>query len=186
MTEAKSQNVWFCNLNRQDDAAAAFGFAGTTVDPCEETSGSSTGGGSSTGAKTSGRKKRQAPTAAQKTQLAENLLRVDVYFETLSIQNITETPTYNVRSNMVGIKQIITHTLKLIDKQTFIDWNLYNLFILGIFTSVIVRWSSFFIPWISYVYASRDLWTSCWYLHQFVWVLCEEKINYENRRISSY
>ena len=88
----------------------AFGYSGTTVDPCEENSGSSTGGGSSNGAKTSGRKKRQAPTAAQKTQLAENLLRVDVYFETLSIQNIRESPTYNVRSNVVGIKQIITHT----------------------------------------------------------------------------
>ena len=109
MTEAKSSNVWSCNSNHQDDAAAAFGFAGTTVDPCEDTSGSSTGGGSSTGAKTSVRKKRQAPTAAQKTQLAENLLRVDVYFETLSIQNITETPTYNVRSNVVGRKQIIVH-----------------------------------------------------------------------------
>ena len=139
-------------MNQQDDAAAAFGFSGTTVDPCEDTSGSSTGGGGRTGSKTSGRKKRQAPTAAQKTQLAENLLRVDVYFETLSIQNITESPTYNVRSNVVGIKQI-----KLIDKQTIINCTSYNLYILGIFTSLIVRWSSFFIPWISYVYATRDL-----------------------------
>ena len=121
LSDAKSQNVWFCNLNQKDDAAAAFGFAGTTVDPCEETSGSSTGGGSSNGAKTSGRKKRQAPTAAQKTQLAENLLRVDVYFETLSIQNITETPTYNVRSNMIGIKQIITHTLFYIIQYTYAE-----------------------------------------------------------------
>ena len=121
----------------------AFGYSGTTVDPCEENSGSSTGGGSSTGANTSTRKK---------TQLAQNLLRVDVYFETLSIQNIRESPIYNVRSNVVGIKQII----KLMDKQTFINWYLYNLNILGIFTSVIVGWSSFFIPWIGYVYASRD------------------------------
>ena len=167
MIEAKSLNVWFCNLNQQDDAAAAFGFSGTTVDPCEETSGSSTGGGSSTGANTSTRKK---------TQLAENLLRVDVYFETLSIQNITESPTYNVRSNAVGIIQIMINKLSSI--------MIYIIYFLGIFTSVIVRWSSFFIPWISYVYASRDLWTSCWYLHQFVWVLCEEKI--KNWRISSY
>ena len=91
----------FCNVNSQDDAAVAFGYSDTTVDPCEENSGSSTGGGSSTGANTSTRKK---------TQLAENLLRVDVYFETLSIQNIGESPTYNVRSNVVGIKQIITNT----------------------------------------------------------------------------
>ena len=45
------------------------------------------------------RKKRSPdgpPSAQQQEDLAENLLRVDVYFETLSVQNITETPTYNV------------------------------------------------------------------------------------------
>ena len=52
-----------------------------------------------------GRKKRQeplgpsaptGPSDEQREQLAENLVRVDVYFETLSVQNITETPTYDV------------------------------------------------------------------------------------------
>lgn len=52
-----------------------------------------------------GRKKRQqppgpstptGPTDEQRELLAENLVRVDVYFETLSVQNITETPTYDV------------------------------------------------------------------------------------------
>ena len=47
----------------------------------------------------SGRKRRNAPgppNDQQRKDLAENLLRVDVYFETLSVQSITEDPTYNV------------------------------------------------------------------------------------------
>ena len=42
------------------------------------------------------RKKRNAPTDQQRENLAQNLLRVDVYFETLSVQSITEDPTYDV------------------------------------------------------------------------------------------
>jgi len=52
------------------------------------------------------RKKRESrgpPSAQQQADLAENLLRVDVYFETLSVQNITETPTYNV-SKLTSVK----------------------------------------------------------------------------------
>ena len=43
------------------------------------------------------REKRSPPSAQQKADLGENLLRVDVYFETLSVQSITEAPKYNVR-----------------------------------------------------------------------------------------
>ena len=73
----------------KDDAAASYGFTGAESDPCAESQ-------SSNGKNIGRRKKRNAPSAEQRANLAENLLRVDVYFETLSVQNITETPTYDV------------------------------------------------------------------------------------------
>ena len=112
--------LW-CLSYFKNDAAAAYGFTGdgnpevcyypiTTTAPPTTTQMATTnvanGGGNSNnngGNSPPGgnRKKRNAndrgpPSAQQQADLAENLLRVDVYFETLSVQNITETPTYDV------------------------------------------------------------------------------------------
>ena len=60
----------------------------------------------------SGRKRRNAPgppSDQQREDLAENLLRVDVYFETLSVQNITEDPTYDVSISRLKISESNYH-----------------------------------------------------------------------------
>ena len=77
----------FLNSFVQDDAAQTYGFVGAGSDACAGQMVNS------------GRKRRNAPgppNDQQRKDLAENLLRVDVYFETLSVQSITEDPTYNV------------------------------------------------------------------------------------------
>ena len=48
-----------------------------------------------------------SPSEEEIENLAENLLRVDVYFETLSIQNIIESPTYDVSVYYISITDVL-------------------------------------------------------------------------------
>ena len=76
----------------KDAAAVEFGFLGERSDVCDHNNV---------------RKKRYGnPSITDKDRelLAENLMRVDVYFETLSVQNITETPKYDSGEGVVKIK----------------------------------------------------------------------------------
>ena len=142
----------------KDDAARSYGFVGADSDPCaelnknnargkrEETSSGGAGQGSSSGGTGQGSSSGgDGPSDEQREQLAENLCRVDVYFETLSVQNIIETPTYDV-----SVVIILMTNLTILQLYFNCDDKLNALFVCfhtDIFVLVGSWWSSIIIPW---------------------------------------